>query len=568
MNEAGGTAYEFSAEHALAQLAVTGCLNSTYYVNAQTQLSKILEVCDSVSPEYIAKAAIYARNRGYMKDVPALLCAYLAKDIGRKFEEADRAYAEHKAVAGSYNGGKTKKGLDERYEETYTKYLEVEADAFKHRQTFESAFRAVIRNPKMLRNFVQIIRSGATGRKSLGSLPRKIIRQWLDERSDEQLFIGSVGNDPSLADVIKLVHPTPKNSTREALYAYLIGKEHSKAKLPKLVKEYEKFKKGDSVEVPDVPFMMLSSWPLDTEIWIEIAKNAPWYTTMANLNTFERHGVFQDKKMVRLVAEKLRDREAIHRSKVFPFKILTAFKFYNRNHEALSDALQDAIDIAVENLPEIDGRVLLLPDTSGSMQSPVTGFRGSATTKLSCAEAAGFFAAVMFKKNKESRIIPFGSSAVPDFSPNRRDSVATIARQISSIHGGGTNISAPLATVNHARKNYDLVIYLSDNESWVDSNINGKSNLIWTPGYRHKGTETMLEWAKLQSRNKKAKLVCLDLQPNTSTQAIECKDILNIGGFSNVVFDLVYEFYNGNLDPAHWVGEIEKISLDNGRFRE
>lgn len=31
VNEAGGVAYQFSDEHALAQYAVTGCLNGTYY---------------------------------------------------------------------------------------------------------------------------------------------------------------------------------------------------------------------------------------------------------------------------------------------------------------------------------------------------------------------------------------------------------------------------------------------------------------------------------------------------------------------------------------------------------
>ena len=52
----------------------------------------------------------------------------------------------------------------------------------------------------------EVLRSGVTGRKSLGTAPKKLAQRWLESRSDEQLFRASVGNDPSLADLIKMVH--------------------------------------------------------------------------------------------------------------------------------------------------------------------------------------------------------------------------------------------------------------------------------------------------------------------------------------------------------------------------
>jgi len=39
-------------------------------------------------------------------------------------------------------------------------------------------------------------------------------------------------------------------------------------------------------------------------------------------------------------------------------------------------------------------------------------------------------------------------------------------------------------------------------------------------------------------------------------------DILNIGGFSDQVFDVIAEFANGNLNANHWVGVIEATDLD------
>ena len=77
-NEAGGRAYTLSPKQQLAQLAATGCFNDTFYASAETQLEQILNVAQKIEPLFIAKTAIYARERGYMKDMPALLLAMLA----------------------------------------------------------------------------------------------------------------------------------------------------------------------------------------------------------------------------------------------------------------------------------------------------------------------------------------------------------------------------------------------------------------------------------------------------------------------------------------------------------
>ena len=76
----------------------------------------------------------------------------------------------------------------------------------------------------MLRNFVQVIRSGAVGRQSLGTRPKKLIQKYLENLTDDQLFKADVGNDPSLQDIIKLVHPKPTNKKRSAMYGYLLAR--------------------------------------------------------------------------------------------------------------------------------------------------------------------------------------------------------------------------------------------------------------------------------------------------------------------------------------------------------
>src|SRR5262245_52249163 len=78
VNEAGGLAYKFEHRQALAQYAATGCLNSTFYADAREQLARVIELCREVEPEFIARTALYARQKGYMKDLPALLVAVLS----------------------------------------------------------------------------------------------------------------------------------------------------------------------------------------------------------------------------------------------------------------------------------------------------------------------------------------------------------------------------------------------------------------------------------------------------------------------------------------------------------
>ncbi len=504
INEAGGTAYRLSPKHALANYAATGCFSQTFYTDAAEQLAKVLELTKELDAQFIAKTAIYSREKGFMKDMPALLLAVLST---------------------------------------------------KDKALFEKIFPRVIDNGKMLRNFVQIMRSGAVGRKSLGSLPKRLVCEWFETRKAETIFKQSVGQSPSFADVLKMVHPKPKDEEKSALYGYFIGREINADKLPEIVKAFERFKTGDALEVPPVPFQMLTALPISTKEWTQIARNAAWQMTRMNLNTFERHGVFADAEMVELIAARLRDRQAIRHAKVFPYQLLSAYAAALNNSaipRQITEALQDAMEIATENVPELSGKVYVFPDISGSMRSSVTGYRKGATSAVRCIDAAALVAATILRKNPTAEVIPFESNVVK-IALNPRDSIMTNANKLASLPAGGTNCSAPLRELNRYQSKGDVLIYVSDNESWIDSPNHGR--------FGGSGTETMKQWNEFKSRNPQAKLVCIDLQPYVNTQAKERADILNIGGFSDQVFNLVSEFANEKMNADHWIGVIEMVEL-------
>ena len=497
-NEAGGIAYTLTPKQQLAQLAATGCLNSTYYADAQDQLEQVLELAKNLDAEFIAKTAVYARQKGFMKDMPALLLAVLAqKDVNM----------------------------------------------------LARVFDQVADNGKMLRNFAQIIRSGAVGRKSFGNRPKKLMQTWLLTATEKQLLNAAVGNSPSLADVVKMVHPKPREAWRAAWFAWLIGKPYDREALSPITRAFEDYKQSREGELPNVPFQMLTALDLNCGDWAQIARNGSWQQVRQNLNTFLRHDVFAKSKNIKMVAEKLRDQTAIRRARVLPYQLLTAYQAASEQMPfEIREALQDAMETAVQNVPAIRGKVVVCPDVSGSMHSPATGYRGSATSRTRCIDIAALVSAAMLRTNPKARVIPFERITV-NVQLNPRDSVMTNAQKLANIGGGGTVCSAPLAMLNREKADVDLVVIVSDNESWADrEQWGGKTGL-------------MKEWDILKQRCPEAKLVCLDIQPYTTAQAQNRHDILNIGGFSDQVFTLIGSFAEQGMGADFWVEEIEKTEL-------
>ncbi len=498
VNKEGAPAYQYQDRQKLAQLAMTGTIGELVYQSADTELEAVLDVANKVTPEFLAKAVVHVREKGHMKDMPALLLAVLAS---------------------------------------------------RDSQLFSVAFPRVVTNGKMLRNFVQIMRSGQTGRKSLGSRPKALVSGWLKTASDRQLLQASIGNDPSLADVIKMVHPKPGNAEREALFAWLIGKPCDLEKLPTEVREYIAYKETGGGVLPDVPFQMLTHLPLSAKKWAKIARTGSWQMVRMNLNTFQRNGAFGIKGVAGEVAAILRDPERIEKARVFPYQLMTAYQSLSADIPAeIRDALHDAMEIAVANVPKIDGQVVVCPDVSGSMTWPVTGYRKGATTATRFVDIAGLVSAAFLRRNRGTQVLPF-EFKVCDAKLEARDTILTNAKRLADLAGGGTNCSAPLEWLVKHKQAPDLVIFVSDNQSWADA------------GRNMMGTPMMRNWEKLKKRNPKAKLVCIDIAPYGTTQAKSRKDVLNIGGFSDAVFSQIAAFAEDRIGPDHWVGEIEAVEL-------
>jgi len=541
-NEAGGVAFEHTPKHALAQYACTGTLNNTFYASDRDQLAKTLELVKKVNdPEFIGKLAIYARKSAFMKDMPALLTAVLFARSSAKYLATDSSVPGIKKLGHA-----------------------VEAQAYAN--VFKTVFPVVIDNARMLRNFVQIIRSGQLGRKSFGTMGKRALREWFDVRPADAIFRSSIGKNPSLADIVRMVRPKPKAGA-EALYPYLIGydpEEKATAKqkelrqfykpeqLPALIQSYEAFKAGTSKEVPKVDFRQLTDLELTTEMWRGIARNGRWHQTRMNLNTYTRHGCFEGQKGTELVmelAEMLRDEEQIHRAMVFPYQLYAAYMNTEGIPPVLKEALQDAMEVATKNVPQLPGHTYVFPDVSGSMTwAAATGDRGSATSAVKCVDIAALVASAILRTSPLATVIPVDTRLHTNLHLNPRDSVMTNAKKLAACGGGGTNLGLGLAHLVQSKAEVDTIIFVTDNESWAG-------------GYYGNTTGSETYWQQIKSRNPNAKLVSLQIQAYGSGQVADEKDgVLNIGGFSDQVFNVIERFVTGD-NANFWVEEIEKITL-------
>jgi 60 kDa SS-A/Ro ribonucleoprotein len=521
VNVAGGRAYALTPRHALAQLAATGCFNGAYYTEAEEQLALLLALVEQVEEnDYLAKLAVYSRERAFMKDMPAALLVILSK---------------------------------------------------RSPELFRRVFGRVVDNGRVLRTVFQMVRSGRLGRKSLSYALQRAFQRWLNGASVGKLLAASVGNDPSLRDVLRLARPTPRDNARRALFGWLTQKPAEKwapATLDDLPEEVNALNAFRMAQTEAMQVALLDRarlrWDLlaDTArgplVWKAIAWQMGPQALRMNLNTLLRHGVFaDDPEIVDFVAGRIADADEIRDSRQFPYQYLAAYlNAEDGVPRKVKDALATAAEVACGNVPQLAEPVVIGLDVSGSMSSPVTGFRGrGATSKVRCVDVAALFAAALLRRNPGSVVIPFDTAAYRA-DVDAGDTILNLASRLAAYGGGGTDCSLPLAEANKAYpdRRFSGCVLVSDNMSWVGEGRYGSTGVM-TQWQEFVGNQVRLHGPDHTG----PRLVCIDVQSYGTTQAPERSDVLNVGGFSDAVFHVVAAFVND--EPERFVAEVEAVEL-------
>ncbi|QDM55981.1 Ro-like RNA binding protein [Gordonia phage Trax] len=274
-------------------------------------------------------------------------------------------------------------------------------------------------------------------------------------------------------DVIELTHPKMTGSRGDlASYAITVGKGHD-AEIPSSLSmirknrnlrqwtpgeivERAKYRGDDLMPLSDVLSAAGMTWedipalvngPWTPELWEAAIPNMGVMALMRNLRNFDQVGI--SKQAAKMVRDKLSDPEAVRKSRILPLRALSAYKAVSNSR--WHGALEDAVDITLDNVPALKGRTLILVDCSGSM------FFGNGTD-LSYAESAAVFGTALAAKAEKATLVHYGSSSREVPVP-RGASVLEMARSVHSM--GGT---ATAAAIQQHYNGHDRVILLTDEQ--------------------------------------------------------------------------------------------------------
>ena len=313
-NLAGGQAYAQSNELALVSLLLTSFVNDQFYKNAQTTLADLKKLSEKIKDkEFVAKSAIYARDKFGMRSVTHALAAELTSQL---------------------NGAEWGKDF-------YNKVV-VRVDDMTEILSYYLAYKTEKNNPK----FPNALKKGFA--KAFDKFDGYQLAKYKGENKEVKLV-----------DIVNLVHPVPTQRNLEALQLLVKGELKNtqtwESKLSAVGQQAES--EEDLAE-------------LKSNAWSELieTKKIGYFALLRNL----RNIITQSPQSVKAACEMLVDERLIKNSRVLPFRFATAYDEINKigSSKEVRDvlmAINQALEVSIHNVPKFDGETLLVMDVSGSM---------------------------------------------------------------------------------------------------------------------------------------------------------------------------------------------------------
>ena len=439
-------AWNMPWDESLLQTLLTNTLGQVFYASQKEMMDESKFVHEEALKQdkaFYAKALVYARNEGYMRLQPVYGLARLASESGPSDE-------------------------------------------------FRQAFPGVIRTPDDLRDFSVIYKS-MTGKHGASKVKRAA-GNWLASRLSEYWAIKYGSEEKSgysLRDMVQLYHPDTQDAKVKQILDYIMGSveydpgnltdelgglvitrtwkdrhEHYPLSLEQLV-AFEKLKRAKNqkdkiaaITAGRLPHEVATPF-LGTSraLWEAVGSQMPIFALLRHLATLERHGALQGLRTV--VEEKFTNPKIVLNSKIFPFEFLEAMEKVSTGWAL--DALRDAINISLGNIPELGSTAVLL-DTSGSMRN-----RFLDIAKLFAVSLAMRSEAPLYAFDVHTYVCPI----------SKRDSILTQAQAIelggnTGVHKqkvkdfvgrqAGTWTSGPLEVMIANRQKVDCIVCITDGQ--------------------------------------------------------------------------------------------------------
>lgn len=287
-------------------------------------------------------------------------------------------------------------------------------------------------------------------------------------------------------DVIDLVHPTPRVPQQGDLFQYALDRRHNREKaIPDSLAVCRSRQTLMAISDPALRRVVLSTevaraagmtweavagWlkgPMDASAWETMIPTMGYMALLRNLRNFDQAGVSDE--TARRVAATIADPEEVAKSKQLPMRFLSSYRAVTSLR--WGQALEQALQASMLSIPQLDGRTLILVDTSGSMNSSF-----SRDGTLMRWDAAVIFGLALARRCEWSKVVSFSSPAGYWDRRYKSDSGSMIFDQVpgeallKSVErwkaqgyfiGGGTDTGA---AVRAHYQGHDRVIILTDEQ--------------------------------------------------------------------------------------------------------
>ena len=535
-------AFQLADKELLVSTVMTTFLQNSYYEKESEIVNRITELVDRVDPLFAAKLAIYARNEGNLRSVTHLVSALLAKyvsgtDWGKRF----------------YN-------------------------------------KIVVRPDDMSEIVSAYANLNGMGLNDLKNIPNSIkkgFKEALERLDAYQIDKYKMNNrEVSLIDLVRLFHPKGNEKNAEA-YKRLVNGESLADLYETKVLEKEMTKAGQVTKDATQEEKDEAKREAITAV-LDNVKGMPVMNLLRNL----RNILLYAPNKVNDACEQLTIEKKILNSRQLPFRFATAYSEiekvmyadtktkptssivfeseetkqqvteskFNELKKNLLDAIEGAIEIACQNIPELEGNCAILVDDSGSMRGDAGGHsRVSAFSKTNSSMIAHLFASMMAWRQHDVYVGLFGDRLIQ--VPYKRDvkllDFNKESYEIGSRCGGATEngIYTFLENVVAEKKKIDNIIVFSDCQigrgydftAWYGTSSSNRSL------HFH---ELFKEFRKI---NPNANFIVVNLRQSGGTSVFDkSQRILNIAGWSDKIFDTIKSQCKG------WeaiIKEIEAIEI-------
>ena len=242
------------------------------------------------------------------------------------------------------------------------------------------------------------------------------------------------GKAVKMRDLLCLCRPTPKTDAQSDMWKRLLE---------------------DELETPHTWETELSAKGNNAKTWEALIESGDvgYMALLKNL----RNILTANPSNVNKVLETIENPQKVRKSKQLPFRYLSAYKELEYiGGSRVFDALENAVEASIENMPKLAGTTVIAVDVSGSMGSTI-----SDKSKVRCYEIAMLLGLIANKICDNSIFYTFNNS-IQKYAVSHRSGILETA--LNSSCGGGTNMYLPFQRMIADKVKADRVIILSDNQ--------------------------------------------------------------------------------------------------------